>query len=46
MSDTEDFVEGIRKLGKGNELLALRCLKKAAAEAYFVRGKCNYMDFG
>ena len=32
MRDARDFVEGVRKSGKGNELLALRCLKKAAAE--------------
>jgi hypothetical protein len=32
MRDVESFVEGIGKLGKGNELLALRCLKKASAD--------------
>jgi hypothetical protein len=30
--DTRDFVEGVCELSKGNELAALRCLKKAAAE--------------
>ena len=32
MRDARDFVEGVSKLGKGNELLALSCLKKAAAD--------------
>jgi hypothetical protein len=32
MRDARDFVDGVRKLGKGNELLALRCLRKAAAD--------------
>jgi hypothetical protein len=32
MRDARKFVEGISKLGKGNEALALRCLKKAAAD--------------
>jgi hypothetical protein len=32
MGDAKNFVEEIRNLGKGNELLALRCLKKAAAD--------------
>jgi hypothetical protein len=32
MRDARDFVEGVSKLGKGNELLALGCLKKAAAD--------------
>jgi hypothetical protein len=30
MRDVRDFVEGVSKLGKGNEILALRCLEKAA----------------
>jgi hypothetical protein len=30
--DARDFVNGVCELGKGNELLALRCLKKAAAD--------------
>jgi len=29
MRDAEEFVEGVCELGKGNELIALRCLKKA-----------------
>jgi len=32
MRDTRDFVHGVCELGKGNELLALRCLEKAAAD--------------
>lgn len=32
MTGARDFVEGVSTLGKGNELLALRCLKKAAAD--------------
>lgn len=32
MGDARDFVDGVSKLGKGNELLALRCLKKAAVD--------------
>ncbi|MHC4647741.1 MAG: hypothetical protein ACYTBJ_19925 [Planctomycetota bacterium] len=32
MGDARDFVEGVTALGKGNELLALRCLKKAAVD--------------
>jgi len=32
MRDAKSFVEGIIELGKGNELLALRCLRKAAAD--------------
>jgi hypothetical protein len=32
MRDARDFVEGVCNLGKGNELLALRCLKKAAED--------------
>jgi hypothetical protein len=32
MRDAWKFVEGISELGKENELLALRCLKKAAAD--------------
>jgi hypothetical protein len=32
LRDTRDFVEGVCELSKGNELAALRCLKKAAAE--------------
>jgi hypothetical protein len=32
MRDARDFVDGVCELGKGNELLALRCLKKAAAD--------------
>ncbi|MGA1980122.1 MAG: hypothetical protein ABSG99_06115 [Sedimentisphaerales bacterium] len=32
MRDAWKFIEGISKLGKGKELLALRCLKKAAAD--------------
>jgi len=32
MRGARDFVDGVSKLGKGNELLVLRCLKKAAAD--------------
>jgi hypothetical protein len=32
MRDARDFVEGVCELGEGNELLALRCLKKASAD--------------
>jgi hypothetical protein len=32
LQDTRDFVEGVCELGKGKELSALRCLKKATAE--------------
>jgi hypothetical protein len=32
MRDAKSFVEGISNLGKGYELLALRCLKKAVAD--------------
>jgi len=32
MGDAKSFVEGISKLGKGNELLALRCLKKVSVD--------------
>lgn len=32
MRDAQEFVEGVCELGKGNELIALRCLKKAAAD--------------
>jgi len=32
MRNAKSFVEGISKLGKGNELLALRCLKLASAD--------------
>ena len=32
MRDANSFVKGIRESGKGNELLALRCLKKAAED--------------
>jgi len=32
MRDAEEFVEGVCELGKGNELIALRCLKKAVAD--------------
>ncbi|MFX0200478.1 MAG: hypothetical protein ACFFCW_30540 [Candidatus Hodarchaeota archaeon] len=32
MRDAKDFIEGVCKLGKGNELLALHCLNKAAAD--------------
>ncbi len=32
MRNAKSFVEGISKLGKGNELLALRCLKLALAD--------------
>lgn len=32
MRDAKEFVEGTCNLGKGNELLALRCLKKASVD--------------
>jgi len=32
LRDAKEFIEGICKLGQGNELLALRCLKKAAED--------------
>ena len=32
MRDARDFVESVTKLGKGNEMLALGCLKKATAD--------------
>ena len=32
LRDTRDFVVGVCELGKGNELIALRCLKLATAE--------------
>jgi hypothetical protein len=32
MRDAKAFIEGVCKLGKGNELLALQCLKRAAAD--------------
>ncbi len=32
MRDAEEFVEGVCELGKGNELIALRCIKKAVAD--------------
>jgi hypothetical protein len=32
MRDAKDFVDGVCELGKGHELLALRCLKKAAGD--------------
>jgi len=34
MRDAEEFIEGICNLGKGNELLALRCLKKASEDKH------------
>ncbi|HUV40979.1 MAG TPA: hypothetical protein VMW23_04235, partial [Sedimentisphaerales bacterium] len=32
MGDARDFAKGVCRLGEGNELLALRCLKKAAVD--------------
>jgi len=32
LRDAKEFIEGICNLGQGNELLALRCLKKAAED--------------
>jgi hypothetical protein len=32
MRGARDFVKGVSELGKGNELLALQCLKKAATD--------------
>jgi len=32
MRDARDFIERVCELGEGNELLALKCLKKAAAD--------------
>jgi hypothetical protein len=32
MRNARNFIEGINKFGKGNELLTLQCLKKAAAD--------------
>ena len=32
LRDAKEFIEGICNLGKGNEILALRCLKKASVD--------------
>jgi len=32
LRDTRDFIDAVCELGKGNKLVALRCLKKAATE--------------
>ena len=44
LRDTRDFVEGVCKLSKGNELAALRCLKKAAAEEEMRMPWAAYQD--
>jgi hypothetical protein len=42
--DTREFVEAVCDLGKGNELIALRCLKRAAADDKMRMPWARYQD--
>jgi hypothetical protein len=44
MRDAQDFVEAVCDLGKGNELIALRCLKEAAADEDMRMPWARYQD--
>jgi len=44
MRDAEEFVEGVCGLGKGNELIALRCLKKAVEDEHIREPWARYEE--